>query len=87
MPKTRCPLLPLGTRVVVERESVRQVGSLVLVNPEAPSRGTVLAIGPDVEELRLKDRVVFKRNVATTVMVGERQWLLLRESDILCRVE
>jgi len=54
---------------------------------EPTTRGVVRAWGPDTSEVKNGDNVVFRKFVATIVTVGEAQWLLLRESDILCRVE
>jgi co-chaperonin GroES (HSP10) len=84
----KCPLLPTGDRVVVRQDdATREVGSLLLVNPEAPQRGVVVAVSPEVEGVRPRDRVLFKKHVATIVTVADVPWLLLRESDLLARVE
>jgi chaperonin GroES len=85
--KKRCPLLPTGDRLVIEPREPFQQGVIVLVKHEPPSRGRVAAWGPDTEELKVGDEVVFKKRVATVVTVADRQWLLVRESDVLCRVE
>jgi chaperonin GroES len=54
---------PLGDRLLVERvEEVNTTASGIIIPDNAkekPSRGKVLAIGSDVEEVKVDDTVVF----------------------------
>lgn len=92
----KCPLLPLADRVVVQPEGApEKIGSLYTPTAQAPDRGTVVVVGPgrrwpsgeiDPIDLLPGDTVVHQRYVATDVEMNGTVWRLLRESDILCRL-
>lgn len=89
-------LVPLGDRVVVRREDAEEVTSGGIVLPDSakdkPARGEVVAIGDGhVKDdgtktpLTVKegDRVIFSSYAGDDITVGDDEFLLLRESDIL----
>ena len=78
---------PLGERVLVERveeETTTATGIIIPDNAkEKPSRGKVLAIGPEVEEIREGDIVVFGKYAGTDLVLNDNEYLVLEVSDIL----
>ena len=93
-------LQPLGDRLIVEvlEEEETTVSGIVLPDTakEKPQRGRVLAVGPgprdedgeyikmDVEE---GDEVIFSKYGGTEIKVDGEDLLVLRESDVLAKVE
>ncbi|MCH7727613.1 MAG: co-chaperone GroES [Planctomycetes bacterium] len=99
-PKTSVKIQPLGDRVVVEREESEETTSGGIVLPDSaqdkPSRGRVVSIGDGRllddgtrGELQVKegDRVIFSSYAGDTVKIGDDEYLLMREDDILAIIE
>ena len=89
-------LIPLGDRVVVEREESGQktAGGILLPDSakDKPARGTVISVGEGKLDnhgrrlpLQVKpgDRVVFTSYAGEPFKVGDDELLLMREDDIL----
>jgi len=87
---------PLGDRVVVEALEAEEVRKSGIIIPdtakERPSEGRVVAVGPGRRtdegervspEVKKGDRVLYGKYSGTEVKVGEKDYLILRESDIL----
>ena len=100
MPTESVPLRPLADRVVVKplsRETVTKSG-IVLPDTakEKPQEGEILAVGPGkildngkrtALEVSVGQRVLFAKYAGTEVKVGDEEYLILRESDIMGIVE
>jgi chaperonin GroES len=96
--KTGTPkLTPLGDRVVLKRaEAEKQTaGGIVLPDSAAdrPQQGEVISIGEgyvksDGQKVPLTvkpgDKVIFSSYAGEEITLGDEEYLLLRESDILC---
>ena len=92
-------LQPLGDRLIVEvlEEEETTVSGIVLPDTakEKPQRGKVLAVGPGRYEdgklvaldVNPDDEVIFSKYGGTEVKVSGEEYLILRESDILAKVE
>jgi len=92
-------LTPLGDRVVVrplEKEEVTKSG-IVLPDTakEKPQEGEIIAVGPGrltddgkrlAMELKKGDRVLFSKYAGTEVKLEETEYLILRESDVLAKL-
>jgi len=94
--KKKATLIPLGDRVVVEREESEQktAGGILLPDSakDKPARGTVVSVGEGKLDpkghrhaLQVKpgDRVVFTSYAGEPFKVGDTELLLMREDDIL----
>ena len=94
--KKKSSLIPLGDRVVVEREESEQktAGGILLPDSakDKPARGTVVSVGEgkfdskgNRHPLQVKpgDRVVFTSYAGEAFKVGDEELLLMREDDIL----
>ncbi len=78
---------PLGDRLLVERvEEVNTTASGIIIPDNAkekPSRGKVLAIGSDVEDVNVDDVVVFGKYSGTDLVLDDKEYLVLEVSDVL----
>jgi len=94
--KKKPHLIPLGDRVVVQREESGQktAGGILLPDSakDKPARGTVVSVGEgkfdskgNRHPLQVKpgDRVVFTSYAGEAFKVGDDELLLMREDDIL----
>ncbi len=50
---------------------------------EKPQRGTVEAIGKDVENLKVGDQVLFDKYSGTKIKIENDDCLILKEEDVL----
>jgi chaperonin GroES len=91
---------PLGDRVVLEPVEKEEKTASGIVLPETakekPQEGKVIAVGTgrlDEKgnriplEVKVGDTVIFSKYAGTEVKYGEKEYLILRESDILAVVE
>ena len=87
---------PLADRVVVKplEETEQMKGGLYIPETakEKPQQGEIVAVGPGrmsdsgeriAPELKAGDRVLYGKYSGTEVTVGDEQYLILRESDVL----
>jgi len=94
--KSATQLVPLGDRVVVKRAEVEEqtAGGIFLPDSaqDKPQRGEVVAVGDGyIREngnrvpLTVKegDRVLFNAYGMEEIKLGDEEYLLMRESDIL----
>ena len=92
-------LQPLGDRLIVEvlEEEETTTSGIVLPDTakEKPQRGRVLAVGPgsrdeDGEYIQMDlaegDEIVFSKYGGTEIRLGDDDYLILRESDVLAKV-
>jgi chaperonin GroES len=92
-------LRPLGDRVVVRPTEQEEVTASGIVLPdtakEKPQRGDVIAVGPgriadDGSRLPMDvkdgEQVLFAKYAGTEVKVGEDEFLIISEKDILAVV-
>lgn len=91
---------PLHDRVIVERieEETKTAGGIYLPDSakEKPVRGKVLAIGQgkalengDIRALQVKvgDQVLFGKYAGTEVKLNDKDYLVMREEDIMGIIE
>lgn len=91
---------PLGDRVVLETIEKEEVTASGIVLPdsakEKPQEGRIVAVGSGrlddngnrvALEVAEGNRVIFAKYSGTEVKQGEKEYLIVRESDILAVVE
>jgi len=89
-------LKPLGDRVVIEALEAKEVSKHGIIIPdtakERPQEGKVIAVGPGrmtdegervSPEVKKGDVVLYGKYSGTEVKVGDKEYLILREGDIL----
>lgn len=86
-----CPLLPVGdVCVVVPDAPTAEHGTLIMAPSAlpAPRRGTLVAKGPEALAAPLAGScVVWRPFAGTSVEIGAGRWLLLKEDDLVCRLD
>ena len=98
--KTKVTLQPLGDKVVVEREQSQEKTAGGIFIPDAakdkPSRGTIIAVGTGKVlddgtrgkmQVKKGDRVLFTSYAPEVIEIGDNEYLLMSESDILAVIE
>ena len=99
-PKSKVTLQPLGDKVVVERDEVEEKTAGGIYIPDSakdkPARGKIIAIGTGKllddgtrgkMQVKKGDRVLFTSYAPETISIGEDEYLLMSESDILAVIE
>lgn len=81
------PITPLGDRVVAVREQVKEKTASGLYLPdnakEKPVLASVVAIGNDVKNVKLSDKIIYKEYSTTELKIDGTEYLLVKEEDIL----
>jgi len=82
---------PLGDRVVVEPAPAEEKTATGIIIPdtakEKPQKGTVVAVpDPDKDNkisVKVGDSVLYAKYAGTEVSIDDKDYLIMRESDIL----
>lgn len=93
-------LKPLGDRIVVEPVEQEEQTALGIFLPETakekPQQGKVIAAGPGVRkdtgeridmDVKIGDKVLYARYAGTSVKLDGKEYLILKEGDVLAIVE
>lgn len=91
---------PLADRVLVKRIEEEEVkkGGIIIPDTakEKPQKGEVIAVGPGrldengkriPMEVKEGDKILFSKYAGTEVKIGEEEYLIMREDDILAIIE
>lgn len=87
-------ITPLADRVVVEPAAAEEKTASGIIIPdtakEKPQRGTVMAVGPgkkdDPTTVKVGQTVLYGKYSGTEIQIGGKDYLIMRESDILAIV-
>ena len=78
---------PLGERVLVERleEDTKTASGIIIPDhaKEKPLEGIVKAIGSEVKDVKVNDKVVFGKYSGTEVKLDGKEYLILKLEDVL----
>ena len=98
--KASTNLQPLGARLVIQRDDQEATTAGGIVLPESakdkPNQGTVVSVGNgrilkdgSRRELQVKpgDRIIFTSYGPDAIKLGDEEYLLLHEDDVLAVVE
>lgn len=84
------PIQPLADYVVTQKEEATTKTASGLYLPdsakEKPTTSKIVAIGKNVRELKVGDRIVFKTYSATDVKVDKTEYQIVKEEDVLATV-
>jgi chaperonin GroES len=84
-------LNPLSEWVVAEQEEAvtKTASGLYLPDKaaEKPKIAKVIKVGKDVKEIKSGDRIVYKSYSTTEVKVADKEYILVKEEDILATVK
>lgn len=85
------PIIPLADRVVAVREEAKAQTASGIYLPdnakEKPVMAEVKAIGPEVKQVKLGDKIVYKEYAPTELKVNGVEYLIVKEDDILATVK
>ena len=100
MSKSSPKIRPLGDRLVVEPQELeaKTAGGILIpdtADKDKPMQGTVLAIGQGKYtdgkmlplQVKVGDRVLFGKYAGTNVKFAEKEFLVMREEDVMGVVE
>jgi chaperonin GroES len=98
--KSEVKLQPLGDRVVVQREESESKTSGGILLPDSakdkPSRGTIISVGNGkllddgsrgTLQVKVGDKVIFTSYAPEPFKIGDEEYLLMREEDILAIID
>jgi len=84
-------LNPLSEWVVAEQEEAMTKTASGLYLPdkaaEKPKIAKVIKVGSKVKEIKAGDRIVYKSYSTTEVKVNDKEYILVKEEDILATVK
>ena len=92
-------LVPLGDRVVLKQfEAEETTASGIILaskSQEKPQQAEVIAVGPGgtvdgkevVMQVKVGDKVIYSKYAGTEVKLGDDEFIIVRQSDILATVE
>jgi chaperonin GroES len=85
------PLQPLGDYVVaVQEEAETKTASGIYLPEKAaekPKTAKVVAVGPNAKQIKNGDRIVYKSFSTTEVKVDGKEYILVKEEDVLATVK
>jgi chaperonin GroES len=85
------PLVPLADYVVIEQEKAQTRTASGLYLPEKaadkPKIAKVLAVGKQVEDIKVGDRVVYGGYTNTEVKIEATEYILVKEENIFAIVK
>ncbi len=84
-------LNPLADWVVAEQEEAATKTASGLYLPdkaaEKPKIAKVMKVGAKVKEIKVGDRIVYKSYSTTEVKIDNKEYILVKEEDILATVK
>jgi len=82
---------PLGDYIVAEPEEAPRKTASGLYLPEKsaekPKVAKVLAVGPGAKQVKVGDRILYKSYSPTEVKVDNKEYLLVKEEDVLATLK
>ena len=81
------PLKPLADHIVAVREEAETKTASGLYIPEAAKEKSVMAkvvaVGKDVKEVKVGDRIVYKEYSVTELKTDGKEYLIVKEKEVL----
>ena len=82
---------PLADYVVAQGEEAETKTASGLYLPEKsaekPKTAKVVAVGKEVKQVKVGDRIIYKSYSTTEVKVGADEYILVKEEDVLATVK
>lgn len=85
---------PIADRVLIEADAIESVMESGLIIPEGakekPLKGTVIEVGDGKEgeamTLKAGDRVLYGKHAGTEITVDGRDYIIMRQADIMATI-
>lgn len=85
------PIQPLADYVVAQQEEASNKTASGLYLPEnaqeKPKTAKILAVGKDVRQLKVGDKIIYKSYSTTEIKLGADDYILVKEEDVLATVK
>jgi chaperonin GroES len=85
------PIQPLADYVVAQPEAAEAKTASGLYLPdsakEKPKTSKVVAVGKEVKSVKVGDRILYKSYSTTEVKLGNDEYILVKEEDVLATVK
>ena len=85
------PITPLADRIVAVREEAKtQTASGIYLpdsSKEKPVIAEVKAVGSDVKNVKVSDKIIYKEYSTTELKIDGVEYLIVKEEDILATVK
>lgn len=88
-------LVPLGDRVVLKQMKAEETTKSGIVLPgqaqEKPQQAEVVAVGPGTEKVKMEvkegNAVIYSKYAGTEVKLGQDEYIIVKQDDILAIVK
>ena len=88
-------LVPLGDRVVLKQLVAEETTKSGIVLPgqtkEKPQEAEVVAVGPGTDKVKMEvtvgQKVIYSKYSGTNVKMGNEEYIIVKQADILAVVE
>ena len=85
------PIQPLADYIVAAAEEAPTKTASGLYLPdnaqEKPKEAKVLAVGKDVKDLKVGEKIIYKSYSTTEVKLDGKEYILVKEEDVLATVK
>lgn len=85
------PLKPLGDYIVAQNEEAKNKTASGIYLPdnaqEKPKTAKVVAAGPQAQQVKVGDRIVYKSYSTTEIKIDSEEYILVEEKDVLATVK
>ena len=85
------PIQPLADYVVAQQEAADTKTASGLYIPgnvqEKPKVAKVMAVGKEIKNVKVGDRIIFKGYSTTEVKLGKDEYILVKEEDVLATLK
>ena len=85
------PIQPLADYIVAQQEAADTKTASGLYIPgnvqEKPKVAKVLAVGKDIKNVKVGDRIIYKGYSTTEVKLGKDEYILVKEEDVLATLK
>ena len=85
------PITPLADRIVAVREEAKtQTASGIYLpdsSKEKPVIAEVKAVGSDVKNVKVSDKIIYKEYSTTELKIDGVEYLIVKEEDVLATVK
>ena len=84
------PLKPLADRVVAVRDAVQTQTASGIYLPdnakEKPVLAKVVAVGPEVKNIKIGAKIVYKEYSTTELKIDGTEYIIVKEEDVLATI-
>ncbi len=85
------PITPLADNVLAQQEEAKTKTASGIYLPEGakekPMTAKVVAVGKEVKQLKVGDKILYKSYSTTDVKVDGEEYILIKEEDVLATVK